>query len=142
MVKIAGSLQPPGTQYRTSDYELGDLSSTIYPVNGGLEDWAYGASWDNQDPDAAIPGSSCKPKTYPLEADLNYDDASTVNSMIYIIETDNHKKPPEWTLGGRDVDSEGNIQGVYDVSNSGLNGHVNRNIRLIQTFVEMIEPWI
>ena len=59
MVEIAGALQPPGTQYRAAEYELGDLSSTIYPVNGGLEDWAYGASWDNKDVGAAIPGSSC-----------------------------------------------------------------------------------
>jgi len=27
-------------------YIFGDISSTIYPVNGGLEDWAYGAGWD------------------------------------------------------------------------------------------------
>lgn len=27
-------------------YQFGDISSTIYPVNGGLEDWAYGAGWD------------------------------------------------------------------------------------------------
>jgi hypothetical protein len=31
---------------RISKYLFGDISSTIYPVNGGLEDWAYGGGWD------------------------------------------------------------------------------------------------
>jgi hypothetical protein len=34
---------------RFSKYILGDISSTIYPVRGGLEDWAYGAGWDFQE---------------------------------------------------------------------------------------------
>ena len=25
------------------------MSSTVYPVRGGLEDWAYGAGWDTAD---------------------------------------------------------------------------------------------
>lgn len=28
-------------------YILGDMTSTVYPVGGGMEDWAYGAGWDN-----------------------------------------------------------------------------------------------
>lgn len=27
-------------------YNTGNLQSTVYDVNGGFEDWAYGASWD------------------------------------------------------------------------------------------------
>lgn len=34
-----------------SEYIFGDISSTIYPVNGGLEDWGYGGGWD-EDQDA------------------------------------------------------------------------------------------
>ena len=33
-------------EYSIDKYIVGDISKTIYPVNGGLEDWAYGASWD------------------------------------------------------------------------------------------------
>lgn len=49
-----------------TDYVLGDMSSTVYPVNGGLEDWAYGASWDTQGGGTV---DNCDPKTYPLSAD-------------------------------------------------------------------------
>ena len=51
---------------RIQDYILGDMSSTVYPVHGGLEDWAYGASWDTG-PGGSV--SNCDPKTYPLSAD-------------------------------------------------------------------------
>jgi hypothetical protein len=49
------------------------MSSTVYPVGGGLEDWAYGAGWDNRDPDATL--SSCTPRSYPLEdsIDLSFE---------------------------------------------------------------------
>ncbi len=41
-----------------NDYILGDMSETVYPVNGGLEDWAYGAGWDT---DRNPTLSECKP---------------------------------------------------------------------------------
>lgn len=34
-------------------YVLGDMSSTLYPVKGGMEDWAYGAGWDYTDDNKA-----------------------------------------------------------------------------------------
>ena len=39
--EVITSTNPP-----IDPYIFGDISSTIYPVNGGLEDWAYGAGWD------------------------------------------------------------------------------------------------
>lgn len=41
------------------EYVMGDISSTIYPVNGGLEDWAYGAGWDFDGSEASI--LQCRP---------------------------------------------------------------------------------
>lgn len=35
-------------------YILGDMTSTVYPVGGGMEDWAYGAGWDNKKADAGM----------------------------------------------------------------------------------------
>ena len=52
-----------------SQYVLGDMSSTVYPVGGGMEDWAYGAGWDNRDKDAAM--NKCTPFTYPLESSID-----------------------------------------------------------------------
>lgn len=47
------------------DYVLGDMTTTVYPVRGGMEDWGYAAGWDNQSNDATL--FNCKPKTYPLD---------------------------------------------------------------------------
>ena len=30
----------------SSNYPYGRLNSQVYPVHGGMEDWAYAASWD------------------------------------------------------------------------------------------------
>mmetsp|Transcript_11442 Transcript_11442/g.11452 ORF Transcript_11442/g.11452 Transcript_11442/m.11452 type:complete len:178 (+) Transcript_11442:457-990(+) len=45
MISEAGSKIKKGNQY-IDDFELGDMTTVVYPVNGGLEDWAYGAGWD------------------------------------------------------------------------------------------------
>lgn len=47
-----------------SEYIFGDISSTIYPVNGGLEDWAYAAGWDYFGEDSTL--LKCEPYTYVL----------------------------------------------------------------------------
>jgi len=41
-----GEIVKEESGYAIDEYVFGDISSTIYPVNGGLEDWAYGAGWD------------------------------------------------------------------------------------------------
>ena len=33
------------------------MNDVIYPVEGGMEDWAYGGSWHSEK-------TTCKPKTY------------------------------------------------------------------------------
>lgn len=33
-------------QMTIDEYILGDMTSTVYPVKGGLEDWVYAAGWD------------------------------------------------------------------------------------------------
>jgi hypothetical protein len=41
----------PSFTQRTSrmdidQYNFGNMADVVYPVGGGLEDWAYGAGWD------------------------------------------------------------------------------------------------
>jgi hypothetical protein len=45
-----------GAQAAKKWYPIGTLNKIVYPVRGGMEDWAYAASWDKQ--------SVCKPKSY------------------------------------------------------------------------------
>lgn len=41
------------------EYHFGDISSKIYPVSGGLEDWGYGAGWDRENEEATV--FQCEP---------------------------------------------------------------------------------
>ena len=51
-------------------YILGDMTSTVYPVGGGMEDWGYGAGWD-RDMNAAF--DKCRPKTLPALDDSFFE---------------------------------------------------------------------
>jgi hypothetical protein len=83
-----------------AEYIFGDISSTIYPVYGGLEDWGYGGGWDYENDQATL--LRCEPITYLLEGvHQSKEEYETVRSAIYIIETDNSKKPAESDLGSR-----------------------------------------
>jgi hypothetical protein len=113
------------------------MSKMVYPVGGGLEDWGYGASWDTYSDDATL--DSCKPKTYPLTGkltEMSKDQQEKVVSLIYLVETFRLKQPPQWTLGGRYFEND-TVKGIFDQSNDVknnneiINGHINRNIRMI-----------
>ena len=85
------------------NYILGDMTSTVYAVNGGMEDWSYGAGWDfDGTPDASI--LNCKPKTYFYEEETNTRESlDHIRAATYLIETANNKTPLEGTLGSRNV---------------------------------------
>lgn len=92
---------PRITQNNINEYMLGDISSTIYPVNGGMEDWAYGGGWDYDNEATLV---QCTPKTYLLEGiDLSKEKQQNVRCAIYIVETYYSKKPEEHTLGKRSI---------------------------------------
>ena len=55
--------------YFVKPYGLGDMTSTVYAVRGGLEDWAYAAGWDTQEGTGTM--SECKPVTYSLETSID-----------------------------------------------------------------------
>ncbi len=80
---------------------MGDMTSVVYPVSGGLEDWAYGAGWDRT-ADATLP--KCISETYPIDADFyNRSTTSHIATAVYLIEMDNSKNPPESSYGSRIV---------------------------------------
>ena len=56
---IAQTYSHYGGGWKDSDpYQYGDMNSMVYPVNGGMEDWAYAGSWD---PDRVI---LCQPNSF------------------------------------------------------------------------------
>lgn len=126
-----------------AEYQMGDISSTIYPVNGGLEDWAYGGGWDSQGEDSTV--KQCKPITYSLPDSFNQADVSNVRAAIYIVETDNSKMPSERFLGSRLAykTKDGRIKINADsVKDRQHDGHINRNIRLALALIDLTLPTI
>ena len=43
------------------------MSSTVYPVRGGMEDWGYGAGWDKSGESNEATNYQCIPETYLLK---------------------------------------------------------------------------
>ena len=126
-------------------YVLGNMSYTVYPVGGGMEDWGYGGGWDNKDKQATV--AKCTPRTTPLSPQIrmSLNDQKRVRSLIYLVETADKKSPPAWTLGGR-LEDGNTISGIYSEERTKngdiINGHINRNIRLMYSMLEMVDPWI
>jgi len=107
-------------------YASDTMNDQVYPVEGGMEDWAYAASWD---PERVV---ACDPQTkggYPPER-TTYDN-STLRCFNMLIETSDHKVPKEL----------GTSEGVM-FSDAAGNGHVSRNIRLALLAAEMVEPYV
>lgn len=123
--RMSNNAGPAGSH--EAAYPIGDMGSTVYSVNGGLEDWAYGASWAKE-------ATSCRPATlggYP--ADRTRIDRTTKRCVTYLVETARDKKPEEHTLGDDEA--------ILDRGGRG-DGHVPRNVRLLFTVVEAAEPYI
>lgn len=76
------------------------MTSVVYPVGGGLEDWAYAAGWDKA-PGASL--SECIPRTYPLPENFFNDSTDHISTAIYLIEMDDSKNPREDTYGARNI---------------------------------------
>ena len=112
----------------SSPYRYGPMNTFVYPVRGGMEDWAYAGSWD---PDRVIP---CRPPTftdYPLEK-TKYNN-STLRVLNMLVETSNEKIPKS-NLG-----SSVDLLNGFSVAG---NGHISRNIRLALLSAELVQPWL
>lgn len=120
------------------------MTSIVYAVNGGLEDWAYGFGWDRVG-DAAT--QKCRSNTYPLDSDFFTRQSTThIATAIFLIEMDDMKNPPENSYGARNVSQISNksVTSLSSImsSDSALNGHINRNIRNQLAMIDAAKPYI
>jgi hypothetical protein len=86
-------------------YPVDRMNNLVYPVNGGMEDWAYAASWDT----AYV--RTCTPSTlgsYAAEK-TEYGDAM-LRAFNVLIETADDKTPAASTLG------RGGLASLFTVS--------------------------
>jgi hypothetical protein len=109
------------------EYDMGTMNDVVYPVRGGMEDWAYAGSWDKDRVRA------CHPDSYGGydESKTIYDDASLriVNTLV---EASDLKTPPAEQLG---TDED-----LFNPNSSG-NGHIPRNIRLSLLMADVVQPY-
>jgi hypothetical protein len=114
-------------------YRVGPLSDIIYDVSGGMEEWAYAASWE------AYAGSSklipqCRPRSYggyPIERCI-YNN-STHRALNFLVESSFEKHPPR--------DELGSSQDLLVLHGAG-DGHVARNVRLLLAASDFAEPYV
>lgn len=125
MGKYGGNSINTNQQY----YPVGVLSDEVYAVGGGMEDWAYAASWDTLDTH-----KQCTPSTfggYPLEK-TKYSD-SMLRVLNVLVETADKKTPYANTLG--------KVSGIFQPSTVD-DGHIARNIRLCLLMSDVVQPYI
>lgn len=110
-------------------YDYGTMNDKVYYVRGGMEDWAFGGSWD---PDRVV---ECTPKTfggYPPEK-TRYNN-STLRTFNMLVETSDPKAPGRAELGYR--------TNPLDSTDGPENGHVARNLRLALVAMDVVEPYV
>ena len=114
----------------TPDYYYGAMNPLVYSVRGGMEDWAYAASWDEDRAVQCIPTQS---------GGYNTSRTSYTRSMLRVvnmlIEASDYKTPLGGTLGT----SENLLQPTVDEK---ANGHIARNIRLALMAVDLVQPYV
>ena len=133
-------------------YETGDMNTVVYPVKGGMEDWAYSASWEGN----PIINTPCTPKTYnEYPADrTTYDEEKIdgMRSIMFLLEVSNSKNPSSNQLGAQNVDCLLNLRNhaffnsvtphKNECLTKGIDGYIPKIIRLGLTLIDFLEPYI
>ncbi|KAK4532656.1 hypothetical protein CCYA_CCYA13G3513 [Cyanidiococcus yangmingshanensis] len=147
-----------GTHYGTRPFEIGTMGDTVYPVAGGMEDWAYGASVLASQQNLV---TACKPNTfggYGPSKTLAVRGQAAARMIALLVETADEKQPPEDRLGARQIPKASSYCWRADVrllserqahhENSAdldtgtlVEGHVWRNVRLSLQAIDILEPY-
>jgi len=150
MVKLSSSKDNLGHNIR--DYELGDMSSTVYPLDGALEDWAYGG-WENKIYENMgnnlRPIKTCESDTFTKYEmiwnndnknasmnDINFD--YKLKCLMYLVEASDRKSPDEEQYGNNNFSND--IFNFYETVN--FYGHIPRNMRLMYSAIDLISASI
>eukprot|EP00933_Yihiella_yeosuensis_P083066 TRINITY_DN9715_c0_g6_i1.p1 TRINITY_DN9715_c0_g6~~TRINITY_DN9715_c0_g6_i1.p1 ORF type:complete len:695 (+),score=84.96 TRINITY_DN9715_c0_g6_i1:23-2107(+) len=111
-------------------YPLGPINDMVYPVDGGMEDWSYGAGWES----SPSPITVCRPTTYGgYGADRTIYKKDSIATLVYLAEMDDAKTPRSSTLG--------HVSEIWHPEATGQ-GHVPRNLRMCLKLIELAKPEI
>lgn len=122
-------------------YPHGPMNDIVYGVEGGMEDWGYAASWENQVTSKKKPINTCNPTTYGgySPSKTKYNNASH-RAFNILVETSNSKQPYESELGTNEGLLDENLDKYLSPSHSV--GHVARNVRLSLLYIDLVQPYI
>lgn len=119
----------------------------VYPVYGGMEDWIYAGGWDSAGVQSGCRGLPTGQRVAQPQA------------AVFLVETSDLKAPPGPELGcveGVLANSNGHLPLLppvaYGVSfnsrdeplprgNPSCDGHVQRNIRLTLSAIDLVQPY-
>lgn len=123
-----------------SHYKTGTMNDVVYPVKGGMEDWAYSASWEG----SPIITQPCKPNTYGGYKEENtiyekkYKDA--LKSVMFLFEVSQEKQPPEFLLGKRNNKCILDYRNINNCEKD--NGYIPRVMRVALAMIDMLQPYV
>jgi len=124
----------------------------VYPVTGGMEDWAYSGSWEG----FPIITQPCRPKTYngykdeKTMYDRNYKDA--LKSIMFLLEVSNEKTPEQKLLGRKNKHCLMNTRhnaffsdiakNIEKCKEDLIDGYVPRIIRISLLLIDILQPYV
>jgi len=129
-LQIAGALSKyAGAFGSTPEYPIGRMNDIVYPVRGGMEDWAYAGSWDPM-----AKRTPCRPATHGgYAAERTTYGPQQLRAVNILVETSDEKAPSAATLG--------TTEGALDPHGKG-GGHVARNVRLALALTDLVQPYV
>ena len=152
MVKFSSS--KTNLDNKIKDYTLGDMTSTVYPLDGALEDWAYGG-WENKEYENLgynlRPIKNCKPESFN-SYEMNWNNNNLNNDIInydyklrclmYLAEASDDKKPTikNYGINNFNLNNNGDIFDFYKTTN--FFGYIPRNMRLMYSGIDLISASI
>ena len=123
-VGIGQAMSAYAGAYDEGRYPTGRSNDILYPVNGGMEDWGYAASWEP---------NPCNPNTYGGYAPEKTQYTSAMTRAFNILVETSRRKGPFNRDYGTNAD-------VWTPEGEG-DGHVPRNIRLIFQVSDFVQPY-
>lgn len=123
------------------------MNSLVYPVYGGMEDWVYAGGWDP---------AGVQPMCKGLKQG---EKMASTQAAVFLVETSDSKSPSAQELGceagvlsnantaipvlpilSPGVGAgEGGVRGKHEAL---CNGHVQRNIRLSLSAIDLVQPYV
>lgn len=103
-------------------YSAAPINSIVYPVYGGMEDWAYAAGWDTS-LNVICNGKSSRSTPPPNRI------------VTFLVETSDSKTPLSSEMG-----QDTNILSLTQLNK--YSGHVPRNTRLSLVAIDTVQPYV